>query len=58
MKNKKMEVPTRPTPNVTRAQKDAAQHSVQLTAFGAGWRARLGKLIIRLGCRLAKVGGN
>ncbi len=51
MKNKKMEVPTRPTPNVTRAYKSAqiehgelapfhenvaAQQGVHLTAFGVG----------------------
>uniref|UniRef100_A0A6M3LNX1 Uncharacterized protein n=1 Tax=viral metagenome TaxID=1070528 RepID=A0A6M3LNX1_9ZZZZ len=35
-----------------------AQQSVQLTAFGARLRARLGNYIIRLGCRLARVGGN
>ena len=39
-------------------EENAAEQSVQLTAFGVGWRARLGNYLIRLGCRLAKVGGN
>ena len=37
---------------------NAAQQSVQLTAFGVGMRASLGKLLVRLGCWLAKVGVN
>lgn len=35
---------------------NTAQHRVQLTAFGVGVRATLGKLIVRFGCWLAKVG--
>lgn len=35
-----------------------AQQSVQLTAFGAGWRARLGNYLIRFGWLLASFGGN
>lgn len=36
----------------------AAEHCVQLTASGAGMLARLGKLLVRLGWWLAKIGGN
>lgn len=33
-------------------KKYPAEQSVQLTAFGTGWRVRLGYYLIRLGCRL------
>ncbi len=36
----------------------AAEQSVQLTAFGVGMRASLGKLLVHLGCWIAKVGVN
>ena len=35
----------------------AAQHSVHLTAFGAGWRGRLANHLIFWASRLAKYGG-
>jgi hypothetical protein len=41
-----------------RIMRNSAQQSVQLTAFGAGWRARLGYYLILWGCRLSKLGGN
>ena len=37
---------------------NAAQQSVQLTAFGVGWQARLARKIISLGWWLASFGGN
>lgn len=36
----------------------AAEHGVQLTASGVGVLARFGKLLVRLGWWLAKIGGN
>ena len=41
-----------------RSWHEAAQQSVQLTAFGVGGLARLGKFLIRLGWWLASHGGN
>ena len=35
----------------------AAQHSVHLTAFGAGWRGRLANYLIYWAARLVKHGG-
>ena len=36
----------------------SAQRSVQLTASGVSPRARLGKFLVFLGCRLVRDGGN
>ena len=38
-------------------RKSAAEQSVHLTAFGAGWRARLGNWLVSLGNRIAQSGG-
>ena len=35
----------------------AAEHSAHLTAFGAGWRGRLGKWLVSLGNRIGQNGG-
>jgi len=35
---------------------NAAEHSVQWTAFGMGWQARLGRKIVGLGIWLAQFG--
>ena len=39
------------------AKRKAAEHSVHLTAFGAGWRGHLGKWLVSLGNRIAQSGG-
>jgi len=36
----------------------SAQQSVQLTAYGEGWRGELSMFLIRLGWCIAKFGGN
>jgi len=36
----------------------AAEHNMQLAASGAGMLARLGKLLMRFGWWLVKIGGN
>lgn len=42
---------------LSEAKQKAAEHSVHLTAFGAGWRGRLGKWLVSLGNRIAQSGG-
>jgi hypothetical protein len=39
------------------ADRNAAEHSAHLTAFGAGWRVRLANVLFNLGRRLANGGG-
>lgn len=39
------------------AKRKAAEHSAHLTAFGAGWRGRLGKWLVSLGNRIGQNGG-
>lgn len=36
----------------------SAHQNVQLTAFGAGWRGRIGNWLVSLGNRIAQSGGN
>lgn len=42
---------------LSEAKRKAAEQSVHLTAFGAGWRGRLGKWLVSLGNRIAQSGG-
>lgn len=37
---------------------EAAQQGVQLTAYGAGRLSRLAWLLVKIGYRLARIGGN
>lgn len=42
---------------LSEAKRKAAEQSVHLTAFGAGWRGRLGNWLVSLGNRIAQSGG-
>jgi len=44
-------------PHCDPLHRGASQQSVQPTAFGVGWRARLGNWLIRLGESLIQNGG-
>lgn len=42
---------------LSEAKRKAAEQSMHLTAFGAGWRGRLGKWLVSLGNHIAQSGG-
>lgn len=42
---------------LSEAKRKAAEQSMHFTAFGAGWRGRLGKWLVSLGNRIAQSGG-